>query len=196
MMNVEYWFSTPIWCDDITGIDNKQIKKYIVKFSYKNKGRVLSNYGGWQSDDFYLNSNQNAELNNLSNVINNKLKECANTLKLKSNKNISVDNLWININHKEDSNLLHTHPGSFLSGVYYVSTPENCGRIVFQHPSELIDFWWQSFTECNSDITYSNVNFEAKEGRLLIFPSWLKHYVQNNNSNKPRISIAFNSCIS
>lgn len=194
-MNAELWFSTPVWYEDLTNIDNKQIKKYCKTISSKHKGRVLSNYGGWQSSDFNLNSFQHQELNALSNIIDQKIKECARFLNVKTDKKISVDNLWININYTGNSNLIHTHPGSFLSGVYYVSTPTDCGRIVFQHPSEMIDFWWQSFTDGNTDITCSNINFEAKEGRLLIFPSWLKHYVQSNNSSKPRMSIAFNSCI-
>ena len=33
---------------------------------------------------------------------------------------------------------------------------------------------------------------EAKPGRMLLFPSWLRHSVQPNYGNEERVSISFN----
>ena len=36
-------------------------------------------------------------------------------------------------------------------------------------------------------------SFEIEENVLLLFPSWLKHYVNPNLSNEDRISLSFNT---
>src|SRR5262245_33480444 len=43
---------------------------------------------------------------------------------------------WININRAGDYNVLHCHPGSFLSATYYVQVPPDMkgGEIVFRDP--------------------------------------------------------------
>ncbi len=45
-------------------------------------------------------------------------------------------NAWININQKNNSNQVHTHPACILSGVYYIKTPKECGNIQFMHPAQ------------------------------------------------------------
>ena len=42
---------------------------------------------------------------------------------------------------------------------------------------------------------WSNQNsnfFNPTEGRMIVFPSYLYHYVQENKSNQDRISVSFN----
>src|SRR5437899_3284313 len=43
---------------------------------------------------------------------------------------------WINVNRAGDFNMLHSHPGCFLSAVYYVSVPQDMkgGQIFFRDP--------------------------------------------------------------
>src|SRR3990172_2204168 len=43
---------------------------------------------------------------------------------------------WINVNRPGDSNVLHCHPGCFLSATYYVKVPPDMkgGGIVFRDP--------------------------------------------------------------
>jgi uncharacterized protein (TIGR02466 family) len=46
----------------------------------------------------------------------------------------------------------------------------------------------KKFNSVNSGYWYA----EPKEGDLIMFPSWLRHYVEPSKSNEDRISIAFN----
>lgn len=193
---LENWFPTPIWVFDLADINNKTIEKYANTLSKKNKGRIISNYGGWQSNDFSLNDCENLELKKLATLVEQKVVEACVDLTLKPNFQVFMSNFWLNINNKTDSNLLHTHPTSFLSAVYYVKTHKKSSPIIFKHPSALMSFWWTSFCDTNTYITYPNINYQPIEGRLIIFPSWLEHEVNPNESNKPRISIAFNLEIS
>ena len=103
---------------------------------------------------------------------------------------------WINVNRPGDFNVLHCHPGCFLSATYYVRVPRDMkgGEIYFRDPrgpavamyeTPGIDLPW-----IGSGI---GVPFSPAEGHLLIFPSWLEHRVEPFTGAGERISIAFNA---
>ena len=50
---------------------------------------------------------------------------------LSLSKKLTLYNLWYNVNGLSSFNKPHTHPGSIVSGVYYISIPQNSGNIVF-----------------------------------------------------------------
>lgn len=101
---------------------------------------------------------------------------------------------WININLNSKIQFPHSHPNRAFSAVYYVSAGEDCGDIVFLNPNKVL---CQNFSDdCIEDynqFTATHWKITPKDNLLIIFPSWLEHYVQPNNSNVERISIAFNS---
>jgi hypothetical protein len=89
-------------------------------------------------------------------------------------------NAWAAINCNGVFHGGHTHPGSLISGVYYVRIPEGSGSISFMDPRG------------------PRVPFEGKyvhqpyEGDLIVFPSWLYHEVAPTLGTHPRISFSFN----
>jgi uncharacterized protein (TIGR02466 family) len=108
---------------------------------------------------------------------------------------------WLNINQKGNFNPPHAHPGNDYSGCYYVTFPENSGLIHFldprpQHrfsspnPKSKEDKNWYS-----SDNVYDSsfFTYKIKEGKIIIFPSWLTHYVDPNLVDSLRVSIPFNA---
>ena len=44
---------------------------------------------------------------------------------------ISLLNLWINENNKNNYNSIHVHPSSHLSGIYYIDVPLKSGNLFF-----------------------------------------------------------------
>ena len=42
--------------------------------------------------------------------------------------------MWANINMRYSHNRNHVHPGALWSGVYYIQTPKDSGRIWFTDP--------------------------------------------------------------
>jgi uncharacterized protein (TIGR02466 family) len=106
-----------------------------------------------------------------------------------------IGNAWINITGKHGYAACHVHPQSLLSGVFYVSIPENSGALTFYDTKE-----FQSYRELQlksaalRDRLGMNPNLEYSpvEGRMLLFPSWLPHDVGMNCSAEDRISISFN----
>jgi uncharacterized protein (TIGR02466 family) len=105
-----------------------------------------------------------------------------------------MSNLWINVNKPGCSNKSHMHPQAIISGVYYISVPKNSGDLIFENPignlmsSYLPKAYVNSYDRYNS----SAWNVSPKDGFLVLFPSWLGHSVDVNNSKEDRISISFN----
>lgn len=193
MANVEYWFSTPLWFSNLE-VNNEKIEQYCKELSKKNKGRVLSNVGGWQSNDLFLRDNTDKRIKPLFTKIMNEVQSIAQEMNLLDSVKINFHTLqfWVNINGKENYNQLHNHPRSFLSGVYYVKVPKNSGNVIFNHPCTLMKFWYQQYTKEINHESHPQVFVAPEVGKLIIFPSWLEHVVQPNKVKKNRISIAFN----
>ena len=103
---------------------------------------------------------------------------------------------WINVNHAGDSNVLHCHPGSFVSAVYYVSVPENMkgGQIYFRDPrGPAVAMYETPGIELPWVGSGVGIPFTPAAGHLLVFPSWLEHRVEPFEGEGERISIAFNA---
>ena len=182
-------FATPIIELDIK-INNKKIINYIKKIQKYSSGRVVSNEGGWQSED--LNPNLDILKPLTKHIIEGSI-EFAKNCKFKPGK-YSVHNLWANINNYKDSNAPHVHQYCMLSGVYYLKAPKNSGNLVLKHPSACLEYDWNK-TKMIEHMEYNSAlyNFVPKEGQLLLFPSWVEHFVKPNlNKTQERISIAFN----
>jgi len=116
----QLWFATPIWECPVTGIDNKSIKEYCLKVRREKPGVTISNRGGWHSGELIKPLPQDLEVlfNDLTEFVN---EVCARYTGIAD---LKLGNFWININGKHDYNQPHDHQKSIISGVYYVSVPE------------------------------------------------------------------------
>ena len=181
-------FSVP--CSETKlNLDIKKIKKYCYDLKKTDSGRNVSNRDGWQSTQLFFPN----PLSNLANKICEVGSKIFYALNGSEKYTINLKNMWININPKGGYNVVHVHPNSFFSGVFYVQTPKDCGNIILRHPcshteNDWKDEFWNKLSFETSTLNYLN----AKENMLYIFPSWLEHYVQVNKSKKDRISISFN----
>jgi uncharacterized protein (TIGR02466 family) len=163
----------------------------LIKFSEKiekQKGKILSNVGGFHSKDL----NQDEPI--INNLIEKILLNGNHFFKTYFNldKNLTLKNIWLNINHYKDFNDIHTHPFSMVSGVFYIKTPEKCGNLILHRDSPM-----SYFVDGKSFAQYNNYNSELWwlppiKNTLYLFPSWLKHSVEPNLSKEKRISISFN----
>ena len=82
---------------------------------------------------------------------------------------------WFNAAFKGDSTSMHNHiDNAFVSGVFYLKASENSANLFFKSGKN------------------NELEVETETGKIIFFPSELDHYVPVNESNKTRISIAFN----
>ena len=99
--------------------------------------------------------------------------------------------MWAIINKKGASNARHTHPNSYLSAVYYIKAPKNCGDILFYDPRSAKVNRKPPTTKANA-LNSEEVNITPQDGMMVFFPSYLHHAVSENRSDEERIVISFN----
>lgn len=191
IMRTDLW-ATPIWqyyiSDDV--VNFTKIISEIYEIKQSQKSRVISNKGGWQSN--FIES-KDTELFKLMEDVKNNIKKCYDDLNVQKRFYNIYISYWININAFGHTNHRHIHPNAILSGCIYLKIPKNSGNLIF-HPNLANEYFFESFTTCDNDITSNKTTFFPEEKKVIIFPAFLPHSVGINNSNEDRISIAFNSC--
>jgi hypothetical protein len=93
-------------------------------------------------------------------------------------------NAWFNVNGINGGNLVHTHSGNYLSGTLYFQA-EDTGYIEFMSQNYL----YKSMHHCWP--YFGSARYTPKDGDLLMFPSYLAHFVEPNPVLRPRINMAF-----
>tara|TARA_B100000424_G_scaffold190612_1_gene148412 strand:- start:34 stop:657 length:624 start_codon:yes stop_codon:yes gene_type:complete len=196
----EFFYCTPIFFHDVQNakeINNKLLDN-ILDWKEKDKeGIIRSNNLGWHSS---YDMNLKDEYQDIVNIINNKLDELSTIEEYNSRKKLVVHDMWANVSPKYAYNGYHIHTSSLWSGVYYVQSPPNCGVIKFTNYglSTLLQPDYEKEHGNQQPHQWTTVEYEPIEGRVIFFPSWLGHEVQQNLTDVEgqdgyRISISFNS---
>lgn len=106
-------------------------------------------------------------------------------------KNITITQIWVSLKKPGDKHLLHKHPNSLISGVFYWQ--DNIGSMHLKRPDlpQNFEIEIENFNE------YSNnwIEIKPEKGLLCLFPSYLEHFVSENNTTKDRYCLPFNSMI-
>ncbi len=101
---------------------------------------------------------------------------------------------WANISRRNNYHRMHNHPNSAWSGVYYVTGIPSSSTNALAGVLELYDP--RPFTEM-TDVPGSpygqRINIRPMPGMMVLFPSWLYHFVHPSESDSERVSIAFNA---
>ena len=103
---------------------------------------------------------------------------------------LDINNSWANINDKGAWNAPHLHNGCWYSGVFYIHSDGDEGRIsmIDTHQKVAADF-------PHSERTPTSIPFDPITGECILFPSGLMHMVEPNPTNKERYSISFNTTL-
>ena len=183
------WFPTLIWQATLPDSEKEMLsdmKDFILDIKEKNpEGVKKSNFGGWQSGNY---KKFPEAFGLIGKKIDSIVKSCAKQINVPE---LSLGSYWSNVNTYGDYNKLHNHRGSILSGVFYVDVPdENMGNIVFQRSDDIA--YYLPTLENYNNFTGQTASYKPESGKVLIFPSWLKHQVEGSRSEQQRISISFN----
>lgn len=173
--------------------DRESFNAELLKLAYQLRkkdpaGVANTNIKGWQSPNVLQNLEEFEDMNRRI------LQVCQ---RIGESQHFQPDMIyrhqaWINISPTGASNSVHYHANCHFSGVYYVSlqAPE-CGSIFFRDPrvaSRMLTYPVSKAT----DFTTSEVRMRPEEGRLYVFPGWLEHGVEVNQSDRDRVSVSFN----
>ena len=185
----ELHFPTPIYIADIKHPTlNQELERDIIAWSKQDKGIVRTNVQGWHST---TNMHELPQFKKLVDM----LYECQRTVYQQEHYESEpfLGNMWANINPPGGMNRAHQHPNSLWSGVYYIKAPKNSGHLKIDDPraSAAMSRPRQKSNNLPPRL-YRETHYEPIAGRCIMFPSWLMHCVDPNESNDIRISVSFN----
>ena len=108
--------------------------------------------------------------------------------------NIHLTHSWVVSQYAGEYNPWHHHTGDF-SAVIYLKLPPNMHKEIEKdfedhYPANgLIEFMFGENQSFRSD----NLKFKPVVGKMLVFPSWLRHFVYPFKSEGERRSMSFNA---
>jgi uncharacterized protein (TIGR02466 family) len=105
---------------------------------------------------------------------------------------LAMTDCWANVLQAGAVHSLHLHPGSFISGTYYVQVPKGAGRLKFEDPRLGLHMAAPPRRADAPQRLQAFVDVPARAGDLVLFESWLRHEVPAAKFADERISISFN----
>jgi uncharacterized protein (TIGR02466 family) len=172
---------------------NQELRELILaeEGSYLTLGR--SNIGGWHSRPDFLNRPE-AAVAALTTwvtwVVSQMVHATTGLGAFKGQLSVSA---WATICREGAYHAPHSHPGSAWSGVYYVDAgvfnPNRplSGVLEFLDPRVGVEA-----VNTPGDLSGDPVRVRPESGLLVVFPSWLYHWVHPYAGQSPRIAVSFN----
>lgn len=172
---------------------NAQIEEEIAAFRAASAGLSRSNQHGWHSAlDFFSRAEPGcASLR--AHIVESLIQA---TLRVAPHYDVANQLMnaegWINVNGRGGYNVPHEHPGFTWSGTYYVRVPAAAGRsgaIEFLDSRTNVGAFGIEGAAC----FLGKIRIHPQAGWILIFPSYLRHWVYPNEDDTERVSVAFNA---
>lgn len=191
---LNYLFYTPVY-EHYGAI----AETYLVQDELKRKlpvifeNDIFENPEGWNDGvrtniKQRFNSIEHYELTNLYNYIETHVKKYIELSGARQHKEIFMAHSWVNVTEFGQGQASHQHEDSVISGVYYYQTSGNDGDLVLENPNPFVMIEAFPFGQKVANISIHT----PAVGKLLLFPGWLRHRVNTNQTNNSRISISFN----
>lgn len=177
-------FPTPLY---INNIDNPLInhqKDYLLNLP------KIQNMGNLRSESGYIF--EYPLFTELQKTIDEHIKEYVNIIYPNSNLNVYITQSWANYTDPNQYHHKHSHPNSFISGVFYVNAIKNEDIIKFYKD---LPFIYQINHNQPNNYNSGDVAILVETNDLVLFPSNFQHNVPPTISKETRISISFNTFI-
>jgi uncharacterized protein (TIGR02466 family) len=188
---IEELFPSPLWIYDIN--DNSicdDLTQVALELRDQNSGKVWAE-NWWSADDLQFHPKMKLFCDELLT----KSKIILDELGLERDSHY-ISNMWFTISKPSNrQHVRHVHPNCLFSGIFYVKTPKGCASTNFHNPNPAQEMI-RPLYNIPHRYTAKEVSIECKQGRMVIFPSWLPHSVEDGfrqeDPDEERIVIAFN----
>ena len=182
---IENIFSTPLYVSDVNHFDliQQEIKESIDFVNFQMKGEWETHY---LSDvTFEKNIIEDLNLHYLKDELDMHVRNYCRSINFEY-KSYTMDS-WISLFKPGNYGHLHSHGDSDISGCYYYKSNGNDGDLFFETPVPHM-----TSSHCFYDNYSKQWDHKPREGKILIFPGWLRHGIKLNKTDTDRISISFN----
>jgi uncharacterized protein (TIGR02466 family) len=177
-------FPTPLYLNNIDAPLINQQKNYLLNLP------KIKNMGNLRSESGYIF--EYPLFAELKKEINEHIKEYVNIIYPNSNIDVYITQSWANYTEPNQYHHKHSHPNSFISGVFYVNAIKNEDMIKFYKD---LSFIYQINHNQPNNYNSGDVAILVETGDLVLFPSNFQHNVPPTTSKETRISISFNTFI-
>jgi len=194
IMNIIDIFKTPLFtCNlDSTRHMIPKLEQYALEQEKNKSGRNVSNIGGHQTP--FLSPDKEPLYAELLDLLINEIKGVCVAMNYHAEKEITIGQCWININRKGHLNMPHVHTNTDFAGVYFIKTDSNT-PIGFRNPDLMLQQYVYKYTDFHPYNTDGHI-FYPQDNDFIMFPSHIEHWVDENKTDIPRISLAFNVKVS
>jgi uncharacterized protein (TIGR02466 family) len=177
-------FPTPLYIYNIDAPLINQQKIYLLNLP------KIQNSGNLRSESGYIF--EYPLFAELKKTINEHIKEYVNLIYPNSNLDVYITQSWANYTEPNQYHHKHSHPNSFISGVFYVNAIKSEDMIKFYKD---LPFIYQINHNQSNNYNSQDVAIFVETGDLVLFPSNFQHNVPPTTSKETRISISFNTFI-
>ena len=189
-MNIINAFPTPIAY--VENFLNENQIKILTHHVYKS--RVRMEYSNITNTPNMVNDKIIS--NNLIPEILSKLKEFGSQLYGDEKMEWVVKNIWGNLTIPDGGQGIHNHANSVVSGIIYLTDPNETNHTTFIRNNMFSGYAFLQHRVKGKFTPYNRNEIEfdvAKQGDMVLFPSYLNHFVKDNNTSNNRITLSFNS---
>lgn len=181
-MKMQHLFPVPVGMFEL----NRQITDEEMFFVYGQETR--NNEGNKVStNNFVLRDSVMTSLRSwIEDCVSEYFKETNNP---KHDVHLKITQSWFNYSENGQWHHMHTHPNSFVSGVFYLNTNSDDKIFFYRSEWKQISFPPKDWNPYNSESWW----FDAIKGSLILFPSSLMHNVPPVQGDDTRISLSFNT---
>ncbi|WP_164661571.1 2OG-Fe(II) oxygenase family protein [Tropicibacter sp. Alg240-R139] len=108
------------------------------------------------------------------------------------NRELKLEDIWINILPEGGMHSSHIHPHSVISGTTYVSMPEGASALKLEDPRSARMMAAPTRVKEGRRELQPFIYVKPQVGDVLLWESWLRHEVPMNMAEDERISVSFN----
>jgi uncharacterized protein (TIGR02466 family) len=185
---IQYYFPTPVLqqqADKIkfVGIQS-EIKEMCKKLTFNKNTEWVSNNHQLSDITFRSNIIEEHNLVCLKSYIKSAMKTYFETC-CGIDMDYDIIQSWMTKTRNGEITTVHNHGMFDIAGVYYYQTNKKDGAIKFLNPNP-------GLTASQTFIQDYQIGIEPQQGLLILFPAWLNHTVEMNNTDSERMSLSFN----
>ena len=183
-MIVQHLFPEPLYFSKLERV----LTKKELKIFDEHQKETQKNSGNSRTKDNYVLEHKG--LKNLKKDLQTKVMDYFDKVVCTNNSTPYITQSWINYTESDQFHHRHSHPNSFVSGIFYISADKEVDSVTFY--KGYLDYRIKLDINKYNIFNSSSCKFPVETGNILLFRSSLEHAVDNKKGNNIRISLSFN----